>query len=84
MITVRHAAFLASGAILVLLVPACAGGNGAAPGGPPGGGRGPMPVEMVTLAPKPVEQTTEFVGTIKSRRSTTIQPRSRGLSPVLP
>ena len=35
-------------------------------------------VEVVTLAPKPVEQTTEFVATVKSRRSTTIQPQVEG------
>ena len=39
---------------------------------------GPMPVEMVTLVAQPREQTTEFVGTIKSRRSTTIQPQAEG------
>jgi RND family efflux transporter MFP subunit len=37
-----------------------------------------MPVEIVTLAAKPVEQTTEFVGTIKSRQSTNIQPQAEG------
>jgi RND family efflux transporter MFP subunit len=37
-----------------------------------------MGVEIVTLEPAPVEQTTEFVGTIKSRRSTTIQPQVEG------
>jgi RND family efflux transporter MFP subunit len=37
-----------------------------------------MPVEAVTLATRPVEQTTEFVGTVKSRRSTTVQPQVEG------
>ena len=37
-----------------------------------------MPVEVVTLATKPVEQTTEFVGTVKSRRSATMQPQVEG------
>jgi RND family efflux transporter MFP subunit len=37
-----------------------------------------MPVEMVTLEPRPVEQVGEFVGTVKSRRSTTIQPQAEG------
>ena len=41
----------------------------------------PMPVEMVTLEPKPVELVGEFVGTVKSRRSTTIQPQAEGSSP---
>lgn len=37
-----------------------------------------MPVEVVTLAERPVEETTEFVGTLKSRRSTTVQPQVEG------
>jgi RND family efflux transporter MFP subunit len=35
-------------------------------------------VELVTLQPAPVEQIGEFVGTLKSRRSTTIQPQAEG------
>jgi RND family efflux transporter MFP subunit len=52
---------------------------GGAPGGAPGGAMPATPVEIVTLAPHPVEQTAEFVGTIKSRRSTTIQPQAEGI-----
>lgn len=52
-----------------------AGGPG---GGPPGGGPPPMPVEIVTLAAKPVEQVTEFVSSVKSRQSATIQPEVEG------
>jgi len=37
-----------------------------------------MPVETLTLAQKPVEQTSAYVGTLKSRRSTTIQPQVEG------
>jgi RND family efflux transporter MFP subunit len=37
-----------------------------------------MPVEIVTLTAKPVEQTSEFVAALKSRRSTTIQPEVEG------
>ncbi len=37
-----------------------------------------MPVEMVTLAPKPVEQTGEFVGTARSRHAATLQPQVEG------
>jgi RND family efflux transporter MFP subunit len=53
------------------------------PGGAhgPGSGNGPpmaMPVEAVTLAAKPVERTTEYIATVKSRRSTTIQPQVEG------
>ena len=38
----------------------------------------PMPVEILTLANQPVEQTSEFVASLKSRRSTTIQPQAEG------
>jgi RND family efflux transporter MFP subunit len=37
-----------------------------------------MPVEVVTLAERPVEQTTEFVGVVKSRQSTNVQPQVEG------
>ena len=46
--------------------------------GPPGGGFPAMPVEVVTLAQRPVEQTSELIGTVKSRRSTTVQPQVEG------
>ena len=53
----------------------CGGGQGAArPGGPP-----PAAVEAVTLGNAPVERTSEFIGTVKSRRSTTIQPQVDGI-----
>ena len=67
--------------VLALAAGAACGGGSAESAGGPGGGRGampPMPVEMVTLEPKPVEQSGEFVGTVKSRRSTTIQPQAEG------
>ena len=38
----------------------------------------PMPVELLTLAAHPIEQASEFVGTVKSRQSTTIQPQAEG------
>jgi RND family efflux transporter MFP subunit len=37
-----------------------------------------MPVEMATLTAKPVEQTSEFVAALKSRRSATINPEVEG------
>jgi RND family efflux transporter MFP subunit len=51
--------------------------DGQGPGGPPGG-MPAMGVEVVTLATKPVEETTEYIGTVKSRRSITIQPQVEG------
>ena len=68
--------------LAVVAAASCGGGNDAASGGG-GGARGrgnmpPMPVEMLTLEPKPVEQSSEFVGTIKSRRQTSVQPQVEG------
>ncbi len=60
-----------------LFLTACGGAPPSGQGGP-GGGMPPMSVEIVTLAPKPVEQTTEFVATLKSRGSSTIQPQVEG------
>jgi RND family efflux transporter MFP subunit len=37
-----------------------------------------MPVQATTLTAKPVERTTEYIATVKSRRSTTIQPQVEG------
>ncbi|HET9467616.1 MAG TPA: efflux RND transporter periplasmic adaptor subunit [Vicinamibacterales bacterium] len=58
----------------------CGGGEDApgAAGAAAGGAMPPMAVDIVTLEAKPVEQTTEFVGTVKSRRSTDIQPQVEG------
>lgn len=58
------------------------GGSGEAPGAAAGGGRGAFPptdVKTITLAPKPIPQSSEFVATIRSLRSTTIQPQVEGL-----
>jgi RND family efflux transporter MFP subunit len=37
-----------------------------------------MPVEVIELTPKPIEDAAEFVGMLKSRRSSTIQPQAEG------
>ncbi len=52
---------------LISLLAACGGGapEGGQGGGPPGGAMPPMPVEIVTLAAKPVEQTSEYVASVK-------------------
>jgi len=40
----------------------------------------PIPdVEVVTLAPRPLERATEYIGAVKSRRSITLQPEVEGL-----
>lgn len=38
----------------------------------------PMPVEVLTLQPKPVEHASEYVATVKSRSSTLVQPQVDG------
>lgn len=58
---------------LAVGVAACGGAPAGPPAAPP-----PMPVEVVTLASKPVERTAEYVGTFKSRRSADIQPQAEG------
>lgn len=64
--------------VIALAAVACGGGQpeGAAP--PGGGAPMGMPVEMMTLEATPIEQASEYVGTVKSRRSTTIQPQVEG------
>jgi len=71
---------------MVMCTAALACGGGEQQGGPGGGGaaggRGGFPamdVKTVTLAPKPIPQTSEFVATIKSLRSTNIQPQVEGI-----
>jgi RND family efflux transporter MFP subunit len=66
--------------LTALLTAGC--GRGAPDAGPAGGGRGGgpgMPVEVQTLAASPIEQIEEYVATVKSRRSTTIQPQAEGI-----
>lgn len=57
---------------------ACGTDTQGGPGGP-GGGMPPAPVQVVTLQPRPVPRTSEFVATIQSLASTTIQPQVEGI-----
>jgi RND family efflux transporter MFP subunit len=50
---------------------------GESPGGP-AGGPPPAGVEVLTLALHPIERTTEYLGTVRSRRTTTIRPQVDG------
>ena len=52
----------------------CGGGGAAAPPAP-----GPVSVGIQILAPKPVTITSEFVGVLKSRRSSEIRPQVDGI-----
>jgi RND family efflux transporter MFP subunit len=45
----------------------------------PQGGPPPAGVKVVTLERKPVEQASEFIATVQSRRSTTVQPEVDGI-----
>src|SRR5688572_6666253 len=57
-----------------------AGCRGGAPegGAAPPGGMPAMPVDVLTLTPRPIDRSSEYVATVKSRRSTTIQPQVDG------
>jgi RND family efflux transporter MFP subunit len=59
---------------------ACGGGTQqAGPGGAAGRGAFPaMDVKTITIAPRPIPQTSEFVATVRSLRSTNIQPQVEG------
>jgi len=60
-----------------VLAAACGGAPQGGPGGP-GGGMPPSGVEVVTLTARPIEETSEFIATLKSRRSSVIQPQVEG------
>jgi len=79
----RSSLFLHHGRIAVvaavLFAAACgAGGPPGAPAGMPPGGMPPTPVTAITLAEAPIERVSDFVATVKSRQSTTIQPQAEG------
>jgi len=65
-------------ALAAALVSGCAGGSDA--NGAQGGAQAfpPMDVMSIVVAPKAVAQTSEYVATIRSLRSTTIQPQVEG------
>jgi RND family efflux transporter MFP subunit len=71
--SLRGTAFVA----FLVLAAACRDPQGAAAGAP----QAPPPtaVKILTLEPKPVEQSSEFIATIRSLRSTTVQPEVEGL-----
>nr|AAP58499.1 putative transport protein [uncultured Acidobacteriota bacterium] len=69
-------AFLLTPAVLALTVAACNRGGAAPSGGP--AGPPPASVTLLTLQPKPVERASEFIATLRSLRSTTVQPEVEG------
>jgi RND family efflux transporter MFP subunit len=65
--------FFLTTAVVLFSVVGCAKQQAAAPPQ-----RGPTPVMTVTVASKPVAQSDEYIATIKSRRSATINPQVDG------
>jgi RND family efflux transporter MFP subunit len=61
-------------AAATILATACGGGAAAPPAAPP-----PAAVSLVTLEQKPVTISTEFVGVLRSRRSSEIRPQVEGI-----
>jgi len=55
----------------------CGGNKQAAAGAAPGSAAVPVSVEVV--APKPVDRTTDYIATLKSRRSSEIRPQVEGI-----
>jgi len=72
--------------IILSVIAAACGGNENAQGSP-GAGNGaggpgafpPMEVMTFVLEPQPIPQSSEFVATIRSLRSTTVQPQVEGI-----
>jgi RND family efflux transporter MFP subunit len=74
----RFKQFLISAAVLTLSLNLAACNRGA---GAPAGGAAAFPpanVTVLALQPKPVERTSEFIATLRSLRSSTIQPEVAG------
>ena len=70
--------FILSVLALPLLLAGAIGCNKAQPQQPPGAGMRALPVQTITVAATPVPQSDEYVATIKSRRSATINPQVDG------
>ena len=64
------------GALVILVLTSACSKTGNA--GPPGGAPPPAGVKTITLAPTEVRDTTEYIGSVKSRRSVTVQPQVDG------
>jgi RND family efflux transporter MFP subunit len=70
--------FILSILALPPLLAGAIGCNKAQPQQPPGAGMQALPVQTITVAAIPVAQADEYVATIKSRRSATINPQVDG------
>jgi RND family efflux transporter MFP subunit len=64
---------------LLLAATAACGGSKGQSQAPQQGGPPPAGVSIVTLAPKPIPETSEFIAAVRSLRSTTVQPEGEGI-----
>src|SRR6266545_640070 len=68
--------------LVLVLAAACSRGNASSGGDPAGGGRGgarpATGVGIVTLQDKPIELSSDFISTVRSLHSTTVQPQVEG------
>jgi RND family efflux transporter MFP subunit len=63
--------------VVSLLAVSCSRGEQA--GGPPGGGAGQaLPVKVQALESSPVEESSEFVGTLEASQKVTLKPQTQG------
>ena len=58
---------------------ASCGSSGQAAAGPPRGAGAPVTVVMSVLQPKPVDRTSEYVATLRSRQTSAISPQVEGI-----
>jgi RND family efflux transporter MFP subunit len=66
------------GAALAVVLGIASACNRAPAGPPPGQGMPPTPVVLASARTTPIEDTSEYVGSLKSLRSTTVQPQIDG------
>jgi RND family efflux transporter MFP subunit len=65
--------------LLALALAAGCGSDQSGEAAPGAGGPPAMGVKVVTLAQKPIAETSEYIATLRSLRSTTVQPQVDGL-----
>lgn len=72
-------ALLAAAVVVLLVASACSGGGqGQTAGGAPGGGGPGIPVKVQVAQAAPINETTEYVATLKSRDSAVVMPEVEG------
>src|SRR5262245_30251736 len=72
----RHLLVVLAAAATTVVTAACGGGSPAAQGR---GGTPPAGVKVLTIVEKPIDQTSDFISTVRSLRSTTVQPEVEGI-----